>query len=233
MSDEDLISALNQAVRQEVLENYLRERRIIEEEGNILLEACSAFHGGLSAWDQHKLLLSRALLTPDGAARFFALAGLTPPPEPCLRPELVFIPPRVLGRCRRHQKLIEQLYRDMWDERLRLNEERRRVMDLRQEVNEDILSFERNHDLLTLSAYLRSLDPQELQRRKILGVNFTAKETAASAENLSFRPFSLERLGLDHELDSLRAPDDFLPTAQGLIRELCRMHPRLVDQLWS
>ncbi|CAO0824136.1 hypothetical protein DFAR_420003 [Desulfarculales bacterium] len=59
--------------------------------------------------------------------------------------------------------------------------ERQRVLNLRQEVNRDILEFERNYDFMSLSAYLRDLDSQELQRRKILGVNFSPGKTAASA----------------------------------------------------
>ena len=232
MSDDDLIAALNQTVKQEVLENYCRERRIIEEEGNLLFETCCAFHGGLSAWDKGKLLLSRALLTPQGARDFFQLAGLTPSQEECQPADLVFVPPKGWTRCRRYQKLIERLYQDLWQGRQALEQERQKALDLRQEVNQDILDFERNHDFLSLSAYLRDLDPYELQRRKILGVNFSPGETAASAEALCFRPFSLERLGLDHEPESMRPPEEVLPAAQEMLLQLCQRHPELVDALW-
>ncbi len=233
MSDEDLIAALNQAVKQEVLENYCRERRVIEEEGNLLFETCCAFHGGLSAWDKGKMLLARALLTPEGVRAFFHLAGLEPFPEECQTPDLVFLPPKAWTRCRRYQKLIAGLYTDLWQGRQALEDERQKALDLRQEVNQDILEFERNHDFLSLSAYLRDLDPQELQRRKILGVNFSPGETAASAEALSFRPFSVERLGLDQHTEHLRPPQEVLPAAHSLIHAICRQHPGLVDALWA
>lgn len=233
MSDEDLIAALNQAVRQEVLENYARERRIIEEEGNLLFEACCAFHGGLSAWDKGKMLLAKALLTPEAARRFFRLAGLGPPEEQCAPADLVFIPPKAWTRCRRHLKLVQRLYQDLWQTRQDLAQERQKALALREEVNRDILEFERNHDFLSLAAYLRDLDPLELQRRKILGVNFSPGETAASAEALCFRPFSVERLGLDQEPEGLRPPEEVFPASQGLILEVCRQHPELVDALWA
>lgn len=233
MSDEDLIAALNQAVKQEVLENYARERRIIEEEGNLLFETCCAFHGGMSAWDKGKMLLARALLTPEAARRFFRLAGLNPPEEQCAPPDLVFIPPKAWTRCRRFLKLIQRLYLDLWQARQDLAQERQKALSLREEVNQDILEFERNHDFLSLASYLRDLDPAELQRRKILGVNFSPGETAASAEALCFRPFSVERLGLDQEPERLRPPEEVLPASQGLILEVCRQHPDQVDSLWS
>jgi hypothetical protein len=232
MGDDDLIAALNQAVRQEVLENYLRERRVIEEEGNILFETCSAFHGGLSSWERRKAILARALLTPKGVADFFALAGLKQPDETPDPGEILFEQPKGLTRCRRHAKLVKGLYQGLWSHHQELAAERGRALKLREEINQDILRFERNHDMLALGAYLRSLEPQELQRRKILGVNFSASETAASAAALSFRPFSVERLGLDAPLEDMRPPEEALPAAQGLLSALCRQNPELVDGLW-
>ncbi|MFH1034855.1 MAG: hypothetical protein V1806_10155 [Pseudomonadota bacterium] len=233
MSDEDLIAALNQAVKQEVLENYCRERRVIEEEGNLLFETCCAYQGGLSAWDKGKLLLARALLNPHGVERFFALAGLAPPQAQHQPADLAFPPPRGWTRCGRFQRLITRLYQELWQERQDLEKELQKALALRQEVNQDILEFERNHDFLSLSAYLRDLDPQELQRRKILGVNFSPGETAASAQALSFRPFSVERLGLDQPPEQPRPPQEVLPAAQEFIQDLCRQHPELVDSLWA
>lgn len=233
MGDDDLIAALNQAVRQEVLENYLRERRVIEEEGNILFETCCAFHGGLSAWERRKAVLARALLTPQMVASFFALAGLKPPEEAMDPEELRFEQPKGLTRCRRYQKLVRGLYQDLWDQHQELIAERARALKLREEINRDIHHFECNHDLLALSAYLRSLEPQELQRRKILGVNFSAKEMSASAEALCFRPFSEERLGLHQPPEDLSPPEELWPQARGPLMALCKERPELVDGMWA
>lgn len=49
MYEDDLVAALQQAVKQEIIENYMRERRIMEEEIALLCETASAFHGGLAA----------------------------------------------------------------------------------------------------------------------------------------------------------------------------------------
>lgn len=233
MGDDDLISALNQAVKQEIIENYLRERRIVEEETSILLEACSAFQGGVCAWEQNKVRLGRALLTPEGVGRFFALAGLSITPDVLAPGPIEFPPLRGLTRCGRYRRLVGRIYRDLWASHEALVKERLEVLALRDEVNQDILGFERNYDLLGLQSYLRSLNPAELQRRRLLGVNFTPGETAEAAAALSFHPLSAQRLGLDAELDRLRPPEDLLPAAQPLLRQLCRRHPQQVDALWS
>lgn len=233
MGDDDLISALNQAVKQEVIENYLRERRIVEEETNILFEACSAFQGGICAWEENKVRLGHALLTHEGIGRFFALAGLSVTPDVLTQRTMEFAPVRGLTRWRRYRRLVERIYRDLWASHTALIKERHEVLELRNEVNQDILSFERNYDLLGLQSYLRSLNPMELQRRRLLGVNFTPGETAEAAAALSFHPLSAQRLGLDAELDRLRPPEDIMPAAASLLRELCRRHPQQVDALWA
>ncbi|MFH1059019.1 MAG: hypothetical protein V1797_10145 [Pseudomonadota bacterium] len=233
MADDDLISALNQAVKQEIIENYLRERRIVEEETNILFEACSAFQGGICAWEANKVRLARALITHEGVGRFFALAGLSITPD-ALNPGQIDLPAvRGLTRCRRYRRLVGRIYRDLWASHEALIQERLEVLSLRDEVNQDIMSFERNYDLLGLQSYLRSLNPVELQRRRLLGVNFTPGETAAAAAAMSFHPLSAQRLGLDAELDRLRPPEELLPAVQPLLRELCRRHPQQVSALWA
>lgn len=233
MGDDDFISALNQAVKQDIIENYLRERRIVEEETLMVMEACSAFQGGVAVWEEQKAALAQALLTREGVDRFFALAGLNLTADVLSHRPRVYPKTRGLTRAQRYRRLIKKLYTDLWRTGLDLAKERREVLELRQEVNQDIQDFERNYDLMGLQCYLRGMDPVELERRKLLGVNFTAQEVADSAAALSFHPLSAQRLGLDVELDQARPPEDLLPAARDLLDQLCRRHPLLVDALWS
>ena len=233
MGDDDFISALNQAVKQDIIEHYLRERRIVEEETHMLFEACSAFLGGVDLWEERKAALAQALLTQEGVDRFFSLAGLSLTADVLRQRARVYPKVRGFSRARRYRRLITRLYTELWQTGRGLAQERQEVLELRQEVNQDIQDFERNYDLMGLQCYLRAMDPVELQRRKLLGVNFTAREMAESAAALSFHPLSAQRLGLDVELDHPRPPEDLLPAAQGLLDELCRRHPLLVDNLWS
>ncbi|MEW5912022.1 MAG: hypothetical protein AB1814_05670 [Thermodesulfobacteriota bacterium] len=229
MANDDFIQALQQSVKQEIVQNYFRERRIIEEEVLLVTEAASAFLGGLAAWDKAAAILGRALLTDQGARLFFALAGL-PPPEPQavaqVAPAVGLRPIRGLTQAGRYRSLVAGLYQGLWEQAQELKQERQRALELMQEVNGDIRAFEANHDLMTLASYLRSLDPAELQRRKILGVNFTAAEKALSAEALSFRPLKQAAMGLDQEPPSPRPPRQVLAEARELLRGLARQHPR-------
>jgi hypothetical protein len=237
MYEDDLVAALQQSVKQEIIENYLRERRIVEEEIALLCEAASSFHGGLAAWERRRDRLAQALVLPNSAARFFALAGLgePPAPPPAAAPAICLLP-RGWTRPQRYLRLVRHLYRGLWRASQDLVRERDNLLKLRQEINEDILSFERNHDMLSLTAVLRSLNPAEIQRRRILGVNFSAAETAVSAASLSFHPVSLDRLGLHpdlgRELARPRPPAEVLREAEPMLRTLCRENPCEVDGLW-
>ncbi len=238
MYEDDLVTALQQAVKQEIIENYVRERRIVEEEIALLCETASALQGGLAAWEGRKLHLARALLTPEAARRFFDLAGLGEPPAPPPQPGPALCRlPRGWTRPGRYTGLVRHLYTRIWRQAGELAAEREKVLALRQEINDDILSFERNHDMLTITGFLRSLDPAEIQRRRILGVNFSPQETAISAASLSFQTVSLERLGLHpdlgRELARPRPPAEVLAGARELLRELCRSNPCEVDALWN
>lgn len=79
MGDDDFIQALNQAVKQEIVQNYFRERRIIEEEIQLVNEAVSGLQGGLYAWEKHRARLGRALGDADTREKFFAAADLVSP----------------------------------------------------------------------------------------------------------------------------------------------------------
>ncbi|MCF8032098.1 MAG: hypothetical protein K9K66_02510 [Desulfarculaceae bacterium] len=225
MADEQFIQALQQAVKQEIIQNYFRERRIVEEEILLVTEAASAWLGGLSLWERHRALLGRALGRREAWEEFFAIAGLDPPSPhgvDLAAPAVGLARIRGLTRGARYASLIKGLYQGLVDEAEALEAERLKALDLMEEVNQDILIFESNHDLMMLSSYLRSLDPVELQRRKILGVNFTAKEKMLSAEALSFRPLKAAKMGLDQPGPRPRPVRRVMDEAAPLLKKVAR-----------
>ncbi|MCB2192112.1 MAG: hypothetical protein KQI62_11135 [Deltaproteobacteria bacterium] len=229
MGDDAYIQALNQAVKQEIVQNYFRERRIIEEEILMVTEAVSALLGGLYAWEKHRARLGRAL--GDAAIReeFFNAAGVDPP-----RPESVALaapavglrPIRGLTRAARYTSLVRGLYKVLVDEAAGLEDERQRALKLLKEVNQDILAFEANHDLMMLAGYLRSLSPQELQKRNILGVNFTAKEKMVSAEALSFKPLKAGEMSLNDPLPKPKPVSQVMEQVGGLLKQALKRNPQ-------
>jgi len=225
MAQDDLIAALQQAVRQEIAETYFHERRVLEEERAMLLEETSAYHGQEAACDGLKAQLAQALLTPEAAERAFAMAAMALPEGWAARRLGPPLPGRALGgltTCGRHWRLVRALYEETWRAAERLREEHGRLLALLDEVNADIKHFEANHDLLALMSYMRSMDPQELQRRKIMGVNFGHGETAAAAAQLSFRPLSVAFLHLEQPPERPRPPAEVRAGLRKEQRQACR-----------
>ena len=234
MSGDDLVSALQEAVRQEVLENYFLERRVLEEECNIVKEDASSFLGGVAAVAGKRGQLALLLLEPQTAEKFFSYTGLKAPAnyqEHQLRPPLPLKRVGGMTRCRKYLNLVKAVYTDLWIQCQNLREEYRNLLDLMEEVNADIKRFESNHDMLALTSYMRSLDPQELQRRKIMGVNFSHAETSAAAMRLSFRPFSAEKLELTTEPPNPLTPSRVMEKTGPMLTAVCRRNKGEVDQI--
>lgn len=231
MSDDDFIAGMQMAVKKEVIENYLQERRIIQEETHLLFEEALAWHGGVEAWERQCVELWAVLLGGELAAELFQAAGVDEPMGP-----LAKLPgydrPRAFSACGSFVALVERLYGDLYDSAAELAAESEKVHALRVEVNRDIEYFEVNHDMLAIGAYLRSLDIQEIQRTKILGSNFTAKERMASAASLSFRPFGISQLEMEEPGPNPAPPKEVLPPLRRALKTLCRANRPAVDALW-
>ena len=228
--EDDLIEALNAEVKREIIENYLRERRIVQEEIQMVHEEACAFHGGLADWEEGLARLAFALVDPELARDFFRAAGLDREPQP--RPAH-FQRPSGLTRCRSYLRLIKELYQDLYRQSQELSVEPTKVRKLMEEVNQDVLRFERDHDMLTISAYLRTLNPVELERRQIMGDNFTAREKALSAAGLSFRPVKEAVLCLEQAPSELVEPRQVMARMGPSLRRFCRRHGESVRRLWS
>ena len=229
MGDDAYIQALNQAVKQEIVQNYFRERRIIEEEILLVTEAVSGLLGGLYAWEKHRARLGRALGDASIREKFFDAAGIDPPrPESVIgaAPAVGLTPIRGLTRAARYTSLIRGLYKVLVDQAAGLEDERQRAIKLTQEVNRDILAFEANHDLMMLVAYLRSLNPAELQKRNILGVNFSAREKALSAQALSFRPLKARDMSLEDPLPKPKPVSQVMEQVGGLLKQALKRNPQ-------
>ena len=231
MGDDDLILAMQTSVKKEVVEHYLGERRIIQEEMQLVFEAACAFHGGLQNWEAQLDRLAGALLEEPGAREFFELAGLSPPDA---IPDMAgaFEPPRALTARKRYLRLAEGLYQRIWDQHLELVQERERVLGLLAEVNRDIAVFEADYDLLAISAYLRSLDQSLLMKRRIMGYNFSSSELALSAEALSFRPISPARLE-QGQPPGTNPHEKTLPNARGLLKRIFARNKKKAARLWK
>lgn len=71
----------------------------------------------------------------------------------------------------------------------------------RDAVNHNIESFHKNFDLLSILCFLRNLDMQGLERKKILGGNFTAAEISQLDKNLYVKPIPMAALNVPPPMD--------------------------------
>ncbi len=75
MSD-DYLASINYQIKEEVINNYLHERMIIEEEKKEFSEELSAYKNMAEAAGQMRDHLACLLTTPENINRFFSLIGI-------------------------------------------------------------------------------------------------------------------------------------------------------------
>ena len=205
--DEDLIAGLTRQVREDVIENYLTERRHVHiqiEDLDRLADEnrCLAALAG-------KRVTRLAYLTANTEMLGRLVDLLRIPPDSywsrCLKwpfaQNVRFIRVRALTDRGKFRKLVLEAYRRLyqWMERYR-NSYENLVAECRA-VNLNIEGFQRNFDLLTIMSFLRNLDTLAVEKRHFLGENFTAEERSALDQKLAIRPIAFERLDVPAPLD--------------------------------
>ena len=219
--EDDLITALTRQVKDEVVENYVRERRIVELQIEHVAKLAEEVRAGARAAGMRLSRLGFLMMHPDMQQQLQCVLGI---PESsywagCMEgkfPRSVrFIRARGLtGRVRFRKLVIESYARlCLWMSRYKKGFE-----ELTAEcaaVNLNIATFQRNFDLLAILSFLRNLDVQSIERKQILGGNFTAKEMASLDTTLFIRPLSIESMNVPAPLD-LPAPAQIEPQIAAL-----------------
>jgi hypothetical protein len=198
--EDDLIASLTRQVKEEVIENYVRERRLVDLQLDDIREQSreARLRAEVTGWRFTRL---SHLMISDEMRR--KLADLLSVPEPSfwavyLRRKLPRSIPilRVSGFTHksRFRKLVLESYRrfHLWMEKYRAVYEQL-AGDVRA-VNVNIDVFQKNFDLLSILAFLRNLDMQAIEMKKVLGQNFTPLELASLDQKLYVKPVVLERL---------------------------------------
>jgi hypothetical protein len=198
--EDDLVTSLTKQVKDEVIENYLLERRIIELQIENLNR--QAEETRRQAWDVGRRLarLSFLMIHADMQNRLKEILGMgtgyfwTACLNASFKRHVKLIRIRGLTQRRKFRKLVlesfARLYFCMTQYKMRYDD----LANERTAVNCNIETFHRNFDLLTLLNFIRSLDMQGIEKKKILGDNFTAKEITELDKNLYISPISMEKL---------------------------------------
>lgn len=197
---EDLVASLTRQVKEEVIENYFRERRLIEvqiENLNRLAEQARSVALGAG---ERLVRLSHLMIAPEMREKLKEIMGLpkdnfwTPRLSEEFKNRLRLIRVHALTRRTKFRKLVVRSYSNLSDwtkEYRRLHEELRNEWAA---VNSNIDAFHKNFDLLAILNLLRNMDVRSLEKKKVLGENFTANEITELDQNLYIRPVPMEKL---------------------------------------
>ncbi len=204
--EDDLVASLTRQVKEEVIENYLLERRLIDLQIEHLNTQADETRRRARMVERRLARLSFLMIHLDMQSRLRELLGMGAGFwDACLndmsKRKVPLIRVRALTQKRKFRKLLLESYSRLhyWMEKYRQHYEDLAIE--RSAVNRNIDSFQKNFDLLSILNFLRNLDMQGVERKKILGDNFTAKEMAELDKNLYIRPVSMEMLNVPAPLD--------------------------------
>ena len=227
--ENDIVAALTHEVKEEVIENYLYERRLIEEQIKYVNEL--ADH---AAQLEEKLYRRFAriyeyLSEPEFVNQFVQLIGMKEAlfearfrKDPNFRKGLRFIKVHGLTYRAKFRKLIVESYNRL----LNWNSDYKKAYEnLKEEskaVNKNLKKFEQNYDLLTILNFLKTMDVEEIERKHFLGDGFTPGEMASVEATMRFKPIRMEQFKL------IPTPD--LPELNTIQKQLSALADHLYDQ---
>jgi hypothetical protein len=205
--EEDLVTSLTRQVKQEVIENYLLERRLLELQIEHLNTQAAETRSQAWVVGLRLARLSSLMMRPDMQSRLQELLGISSSyfwveslnVKFKRRVRLIWV--RALTKKAKFRKVILEAYSRLFCLMTKYKEQYEELANERSAVNRNIDSFQKNFDLLSILNFLRNLDTHGIERKKILGDNFTANEIAELDKNLYISPVSMEKLNVPAPLD--------------------------------
>jgi hypothetical protein len=205
--DDDLVSSLTYQVKEEVIQNYVMERRLIELQIEDVRKRAAKVRIQARVTEKRLNRLVLLMIRPEMLDRLVEVLRL--PNESFWKDSLELdfsrkirlIQVRALTRKGKFRKLVVEAYSRFYE---RMKQYRGQYDDLSLEcagVNRNIETFTKNFDLLAILNFLRNLDMRGLERKKILGENFTAKEVATLDRSLYIGPISIEKFDVPIPFD--------------------------------
>lgn len=202
MMEDDLISCLTRQVKEDVIENYLTERRLLE----LQIEELDS-------------LAQQAWTLADETGRRFTRLGFLMVDSACLEQltKLLRIQPRsfwdeclhkpfaggvrfiqviALTNRAKFRKLVVEAHRRLVHWSRQYQQAVDKLNTECQAINHNIREFQNRFDLLAILNFLKSLDVCTLEQKHFLGENFTAQELSSVEQELHIATLSLDRFDL-------------------------------------
>jgi hypothetical protein len=236
--EKDWFTCITDEVRDEAIENYLMERRIVELQIEELQCRGEEVRVGMSETGKRLSRLGYWISQPEIQERLIKLLKFPQPSvwEDCLRKGSIqgigVIHVYALTNKEKFKKIVREVYCRFYK---RMEGYSAGYEDLKAEcraVNCNIESFHKNHSLLTVLSFVRSLDVCAMEKSRFLGGNFTAGELAYVEQNLRFQPVSLEQMKVPPPI-SLLEPNLIKDALKDLARDIFRKYQRQVEHLMS
>ncbi|MBW1676879.1 MAG: hypothetical protein JRF30_06360 [Deltaproteobacteria bacterium] len=200
---DDIISALTQEVKEEVIQNYFHERGLIEEQINYLNELAEHTSQLEEKLYRRFARIYEFLIEPEFINQFVHLLGIKEAffegrfqKDRDFRNGLRFIKVHGLTHRSRFKKLLFESYRRLctWN-----NQYKEAYENLQEECKAaayNLKKFESDHDLLTILNFLKDMDVEFIEKKHFLGNGFTPQEMASVEATLRFKPIRIERFKL-------------------------------------
>lgn len=225
---DDLITCLTRQVKEEVLENYLTQRRLIELETEDVEAQAETVRTLAQEVGKRFTRLGYLSVDPEMLERLIALLQIPQNSfwRECLEKPFArgvrFIKVTALTHKGKFRKLFVESYNRLltW-----MGKYKDAYQDLELEVralNINIQAFQSNFDLLTILNFLKSLDVCGLEHKHFLGSNFTAEEIMSVEKKLYIHPMKIERFQLPSPLDLPPTPliqEDLGKLAEDIFRQ--------------
>jgi hypothetical protein len=200
--EDDLILGLTREVKEEVIQNYLEERRILEAQIEELLERAQAVRKHAAKSGLRLTRLGFLMISPEMVEHLKTLLKIEMEEywidhlEKSFARGVRLIRVRAFRERVRFRKLILEAYHRLitW-----MNKYRKVYEELEADcraVNLNIDKFHNNYDLLSILSFLRSLNTCALEQKNVMGENFTPEEMASVDRKLYIPLVNFENLDI-------------------------------------
>lgn len=205
---DDIIGALTQEVKEEVIQNYLYERRLVDEQIDHVNELAAQTALLQDILYRRFARIYEFLSEKTFIDEFARVIGLNEAPfesrfrnDPDFRKGLRFIKVWGLTTKTKFARLLLEAYRRLVERHGAYKEAYENLEAECRAVNYNIKRFRNGFDLLLILNFLKDMDVDFIDKKHWLSDNFTPQEMSSVEANLSFKAFKMEQFKLLAPLD--------------------------------
>ncbi|MBW1741807.1 MAG: hypothetical protein JRJ47_00055 [Deltaproteobacteria bacterium] len=200
---DDIIGALTQEVKEEVIWRYLYDRKLIEEQINYVNELAEHAAELEGRGTKHFTQICDTLAEPKFINEFTKTVGLQDAPltagidkDRSDSDGLVCVRVRGFTHRARFKRFVIESYSGLYTWNSQYKEAYENLEEECKAVSHNLKKFENNYDLLTLLNFLKDIDLESLEKKQWLGDNFTPAEMGSIEASLAFKPVRMEQFKL-------------------------------------